>query len=257
MNQQRRTGFTLIELLVVIAIIAILMAILMPALRMARDHAKRMQCLSNVRTLSLGWLMYKDEHDSRIVPGHTDPDNWVLRPPNGNAPLEQKLDTIRGGLLYRYVGETVDVYRCPADYRLKAANAVAFRSYSLPGGANGEYNSSQVTVAKKYTDIRRPAEKYLFLEDIDPRGYNIGSWIMGFSPDRWIDPLAVWHKGQSVMGFADGRAVLHRWQDNSFLEWSYKATFEPQTFSFNMTPPADERNDIEFMSRGYPCKSHI
>ena len=252
----RKRGFTLIELLVVIAIIAVLMAILMPALRSARDHAKRMQCLSNLRTLSLGWLMYKDENDGRIVPGHTDPGNWVLRPPGGDAPLEVKLKTIRDGLLYKYVGETVDVYRCPADYRLKHANAVAFRSYSLPGGANGEHNPSQVTAAKKYSDIKRPAEKYLFLEDIDPRGYNIGSWIMGFAPERWIDPLAVWHKGQSVLGFADGRAVLHRWEDRSFLEWSYKATFEPQTFGFGMTPPSDEQNDIMFMSRGYPSKWH-
>ncbi len=252
----RKQGFTLIELLVVIAIIAILMSVLMPALRSARDHAKRMHCLNNVKTLTLGYLMYKDEHDGRIVPGSTGRDDWVLRPPSGDAPLKEKLDTIRNGLLYKYVGETVDVYRCPADFRLKAANAIAFRSYSLPGGANGEHNASTVTPARKYSDIRRPAEKYLFLEDMDPRGYNIGSWIMAFNPDRWIDPLAVWHKGQSVMGFADGRAVLHRWEDKSFLDWSYRATFEPQTFSFGMTPPGDERNDITFMSRGYPSKSH-
>ena len=251
----RKQGFTLIELLVVIAIIAILMSVLMPALRLARDHAKRMHCLSNVRTLTLGYLMYKDEHDGRIVPGHTDPGNWVLRPPSGNAPLKEKLDTIREGLLYKYVGETVDVYRCPADFRLKHANAVAFRSYSLPGGANGE-TTGNMTAAKKYSEIKRPAEKYLFLEDIDPRGYNIGSGLMHFSPDHWVDPLAVWHKGRSVMGFADGRAVLHRWEDKSFLDWSHKATFEPETFGFEMTPPANEQNDITFMSRGYPSKWH-
>ncbi len=251
----RKQGFTLIELLVVIAIIAILMSVLMPALRLARDHAKRVHCLSNVRTLTLGYLMYKDEHDGRIVPGHTDPGNWVLRPPSGDAPLKAKLDTIRNGLLYKYVGETVDVYRCPADFRLKHANAVAFRSYSLPGGANGE-TTGNMTPAKKYSEIQRPAEKYLFLEDIDPRGYNIGSWIMHFSPDHWVDPLAVWHKRQSVMGFADGRAVLHRWEDKSFLDWSHKATFEPETFGFEMTPPANEQNDITFMTRGYPAKWH-
>jgi len=113
-----------------------------------------------------------------------------------------------------------------------------------------------VRKAIKYSDIRRPAEKYLFLEDMDPRGYNIGSWIMGFNPDRWIDPLAVWHKGQSTLGFADGRATLHRWEDKSFLDWSHTATFEPERFGFGMTPPADERTDITFMSRGYPSKSH-
>jgi prepilin-type N-terminal cleavage/methylation domain-containing protein len=60
-------AFTLIELLVVIAIIAILMAILMPALRMAKDQAVRMQCVGNVRTLSLAWMMYKDANDDKLV----------------------------------------------------------------------------------------------------------------------------------------------------------------------------------------------
>jgi len=253
----QRKAFTLIELLVVIAVIAVLMGILMPALQSARDHAKRTHCLSNVKTLSLGYLMYKDDNDNKLVPGHTDPGNWVLRPPSGTATMEQKLNTIRNGLLYPYVGETIDVYRCPADFRLKNADFDAFRSYSLPGGANGESNPAKVTKAIKYSDIKRPAEKYLFLEDIDPRGYNIGSWIMDFGPDRWIDPLAVWHKGKSTMGYCDGRAVIHKWQDKSFLDWTHKATFEPTTFGFGMTPPADEQLDIIFMSRGYPCKSHI
>ena len=86
----RKQGFTLIELLVVIAIIAILMSVLMPALRSARDHAKRLHCLNNVKTLTLGYLMYKDDHDGRIVPGHTNPGNWVLRPPSGDAPLKRQ-----------------------------------------------------------------------------------------------------------------------------------------------------------------------
>lgn len=251
-----RKAFTLIELLVVIAVIAVLMGILMPALRAAKDHAKRIHCVSNVKTLTLGWLMYKDDNDNKIVGAHTNPDNWVLRPPHETAPLELKLDTIRDGLLYKYVGETIDVYRCPADFRIKNAEYDAFRSYSLPGGANGEHDKNTTTAAKKYSDIRRPSEKYLFLEDIDPRGYNIGSWIMGFQPDRWIDPLALWHNRQSTLGWADGHAGMHRWADKSFLDWAHKATFEPKTFHFDKTPPADERTDIEFMSKGYPCKSH-
>ena len=84
-------GFTLIELLVVIAIIAILMAILMPALRAAKDQARRVHCVSNVKILSLAWLMYKDENDDKLVGGNTanQPHMWVLRPPSG-ATIEQK-----------------------------------------------------------------------------------------------------------------------------------------------------------------------
>jgi prepilin-type N-terminal cleavage/methylation domain-containing protein len=66
-------AFTLIELLVVIAIIAVLMAILMPALRAAKDHARRIHCISNVKYLALAWFMYQDDNDGELVPGHTDP----------------------------------------------------------------------------------------------------------------------------------------------------------------------------------------
>ena len=64
MNQRR--GFTLIELLVVIAVIAILMAILMPALNKAREIGKRAVCLSNLKQLTLGWTMYANDYDQRM-----------------------------------------------------------------------------------------------------------------------------------------------------------------------------------------------
>ena len=67
MNKSR--GFTLIELLVVIAIIAILMAILMPALNRVREQGKRAVCLSNLKQLALAWIMYADENDDKIVSG--------------------------------------------------------------------------------------------------------------------------------------------------------------------------------------------
>jgi prepilin-type N-terminal cleavage/methylation domain-containing protein/prepilin-type processing-associated H-X9-DG protein len=247
-------GFTLIELLVVIAIIAVLMAILMPSLRAARDHAKRIHCVSNVKTLSLAWFMYKDENDDKLVGGHTNPGNWVLRP-RDNATIEEKKDAIRNGALFPYVNNTVDVYRCPADFRIKDPGQFAFRSFSIPGGANGE-NWSGAVRATKYSDLKRPATRYVFLEDIDPRGYNVGSWVMNFNPPRWVDPLAMWHKERGTLGFADGHAEMHRWNDRSFIVWCQRAMFEPRRFSFNMTPPADERQDIEYMARGYPCKSH-
>ncbi len=76
----RKNAFTLIELLVVIAIIAILMGILMPALNIARDQAMRIHCISNVRSLTLGWLLYKDDNDDRLVGGHParTSDAWML-----------------------------------------------------------------------------------------------------------------------------------------------------------------------------------
>ena len=246
-------AFTLIELLVVIAIIAILMAIIMPALRAVRDQAKRVHCVSNVKTLSLGWFMYQDENDGDLVPGHTDPGNWVLRPPD-NSTIEQKKDALRGGLLFPYVGKAVDVYRCPADDRDKNPEQFTFRSFSIAGGANGE-DWSGYTEAKKYTDLKRPATRYIFVEEIDPRGYNVGSWQMNPGPKTWVDPVAMWHNKQSTLGFADGHAEMHRWVDPHFIEWNLRAMYPGQSFSFNLSPPANEREDIEYMARGFPYKS--
>ncbi|MFH1718661.1 MAG: type II secretion system protein [Planctomycetota bacterium] len=249
----KRRAFTLIELLVVIAIIAVLMGILMPSLRAAKDHARRVHCVANVKTLSLGWYLYQDDNDGELVPGHTNPGQWVDRPRSGDN-VEQKKDAIRRGLLFPYVGKKVDVYACPADQRDKDPSQYTYRSFSIAGGANGEswgsYNG-----AKKYTDLKKPAQTYIFVEEIDPRGFNVGSWQMnpGTSPN-WVDPVAMWHNRQSSLGYADGHAEMHRWMDTSFIEWNLKAMYN-QGFSFNMTPPASEREDINFMNRGFPYKS--
>ena len=68
---RKRNGFTLIELLVVIAIIAILMAILMPALNRVKEQGQRAACLSNVKQLTLAWIMYAYENDDKIVNAST------------------------------------------------------------------------------------------------------------------------------------------------------------------------------------------
>ena len=133
----KRKAFTLIELLVVIAIIALLMAILIPALNVVREQARGMNCLANQRSLAMAYIMYANENDSRICGGYVayDPVNgippWVKGPlkysgpkmvalGEGEVTVEQRINGIKAGELYKYIGETkayqgtVVIARAPA-----------------------------------------------------------------------------------------------------------------------------------------------
>ncbi len=264
-------GFTLIELLVVIAIIALLMAILMPSLQRAKEQATRVHCVSNVKQLALGWLMYKDEYDGKIVPGHTgirskeldDPRDWrnqlqwVDEPPALDSNWELKKAAIGRGLLFIYVGKKVELYRCPADRRHdSSALPVAYGTFSISGGANGEYGGNWGYYnATLYTEIKRPTTKYILVEEMDTRGLNRGSWQMNPKNKTWTDPVAMWHNKKSTLGFADGHAEMHSWEDQSFIEWNLKFMDDQRFQGFGMTPPSDERNDINYMVEGFPYRS--
>lgn len=116
------SGFTLIELLVVIAIIAVLLAILVPVTRSARERAHRMVCMNNLRQLTTAWIAYADEHDGKLVSGSafgtTIRDNrrklegWVgggfWFPRSRRALIESRSK----GPLWPYL-RNVGVYRCP------------------------------------------------------------------------------------------------------------------------------------------------
>jgi len=251
-------AFTLIELLVVIAIIAVLMAILMPSLHLARDQAYGIICVNNLRALTRAWYLYKDDYDDKLVGGHVggryggELIDWVDSP-TGNNPdeLEQKKEGIRQGLMWTYIKE-MDCFRCPADERKIRPPHWAFRSYSISGNMFGEerYQNWSERALWTYAEIENPADKVVFVEEIDPRGYNKGSWVMNPAGSSWIDPLAIWHNDRSCMSFADGRAEKHRWQNPSTIDLAQRAA-DGDTSAFNMTPPADERDDLLYMHKRY------
>jgi prepilin-type N-terminal cleavage/methylation domain-containing protein len=250
----KKSAFTLIELLVVIAIIALLMAILMPALSRARDQAKRIHCIHNVKTLSFSWLLYKDDNDDKMVGGMParSVDAW-MRGPTGSDPdhTEQCKEGLRQGLLYTYV-KNVDVYRCPSDDRIKREGQYTFGSFSVSGALNGEEKEWSNRHLIKYGEIKNPADTFVFVEEIDPRGWNMGSWVVTKDfGNSWIDPVAIWHsKNRSTLGWADGSANMHTWINKSTIDAAMRAAWGQS--AHDMTPPADERDDLRFMQRRYP-----
>ncbi len=226
-NRSDKKGFTLIELLVVIAIIALLLSILMPGLQTAKRMASGTVCLANQRNLCIAWHTYQNEQDGRLVGGN----NWAgndegpwSRPPENisgvavNPPtsIEDTMRGIRKGWLWPYL-KTEKVYHCPGDKRTKN-NPPAFESYSVAGGLNGEHTDIKVT---RYSQIRQPSLKYIFIERADIRGWNVGSFLANdVGSPNWIDVVAVWHgnRNSSTLSFADGHTEMHKWKDRDTIQ---------------------------------------
>ena len=260
----KRRAFTLIELLVVIAIIAILMAILMPALNAVKEQARSISCRSNVRQLTIAWIMYKDENDGKLVnantPGPGGTATWVTMPPGmGNASVEEKKEYIKQGLLWPFI-KKVEAYHCPSDKRPNHPHHMyAYRTYSIAGGLNGVNPNGgwQIIPCLNYSDIKNPSTKYVFLAELDRRGYNMNSWVMNPKSRQWVDPFAIWHsRNTTTLGWADGHVGMQRWFGKGLIEWNQQALHNPAAFSFNRTPSQDEElDDFEFMLRGYAYRS--
>ncbi|HOM61799.1 MAG TPA: type II secretion system protein [Anaerohalosphaeraceae bacterium] len=270
---KKETAFTLIELLVVIAIIALLLSVLVPALRRVKQQAAGAVCLSNIRQLAVAWQSYSADHDGEIVHGHVprtsvpDPTHrfWVHYPQTeagvyrgepADVRREYELIGIRRGALFDYLN-TFDVYHCPGDKSsvMFASTEYAttkswWNSYSITGMMNGEelYRTGVVDkVAKKTSDLVNPGGKVVFLENVDERGWIMGSWLMNYANNpTWVDPIAIWHYERGTLGFADAHAEMHNWRDGTTIE-----NAEAGRVIHTVPRPNESGEDIRYMQRAY------
>jgi prepilin-type N-terminal cleavage/methylation domain-containing protein len=277
-------AFTLIELLVVIAIIAILMGILLPSLRLAKQQAATSVCLANSKNLALGWYMYMTDNDGRIMSSE---DNaveqngifvgWIgiPRDSQGNQlsisqinPAVMDDDEIRGikvGVLYPYI-RNPDVYHCPADNMRKSIydRTGVFVTYSVPmclygvlSSSNSLYNSQ----IKRFDEIIRPATRYVFVEAAETRNWNSSHHFVIGAPEYtgntrwgWWGPMAINHGDSSVLGFCDGHSEVRKWRDRFTIERVDKLIKQGVTLYGIEYPPAEQTLDIAYMAAGWPYR---
>ena len=277
-------AFTLIELLVVIAIIALLMAIILPALNSVKRKAATTVCLSNTKNLSLGWYMYMGDNDGRIMSSEdtgTESNGnyvgWCGVPLNANgsrmsntqtSPPVTDEDEIRGiklGVLYPYV-QDAGAYHCPADNVRKSIydRGTVFVSYGVPMCLNGNPSSSGYkTQIKIFGEITRPATRYVFVESAETRNWNSAHHFVMAAPEYtnltkwgWWGPMAVNHGDSSVLGFCDGHSETRKWRDPFTIERVDKLITQGVTLYGQEYPPADQTLDIEYMAAGWAYRHH-
>jgi len=272
--KQNRRGFTLIELLVVIAIIAILAAMLLPALSKAKMKAQGIRCMSNTKQITLGVIMYTTDWQDKFainaawVAGNSPGLDWFTSPDNINA--AQMMDTTLSPIA-NYL-KSADVFKCPAD-NWSAQNGPRVRSISFNGvlggkpqqqgnspngqvyfGATG--NPTGAGVALKMSALQKPGPSRVWAV-LDEQADSINDSVFMLDPgypqgsEKWRDLPASYHNNACDFSFADGHSEIHKWLEtsgNGKTTWPVtQTTTKPWT-----TFTAGISRDYEWMDSGMP-----
>jgi len=245
-----RRGFTLIELLVVIAIIAILAAMLLPALSRAKLKAQGTGCMNNTKQLMLAWRLYAEDNGDVLPFAYATVANLPRKPwvPSGpgfdrNTAPGMERDpgnwnydiTIKASPIWQYCGNSVAIWHCPADTTFgitpQGLRVPGVRSISMNNwvGGNGDTpplykgfwgTAGNWVVFTKLTAMIRPGPSmtFVFLDERQD-SLNDGYFVTemdgypNLASTKIIDYPASYHGGAAGFSFADGHSEIHKWRD--------------------------------------------